>query len=174
MSIRLVVPTIEHKESALDFKQEFIVNGESVINGSELLDQMEEYEEWLTAVTNNAHSETVNPEWVLTDTFFAVDDLDTIVGIVDLRHELKGFLLDFGHCGYSVRPTQRRQGYATEMLKLILNVAYASGMDQLQLSVERHNKASVKTIIANGGVYERTFELDGEPVDVYVIKTGGA
>ena len=80
MSIRLVVPTREHEEKAIDFKNEFIRNGETVINGSEMLDHIEEYDIWLASVTNNAKKETVNPDWVLTDTFFALDDNDKIIG----------------------------------------------------------------------------------------------
>ena len=46
--------------------------------------------------------------------FFAVDN-DRIVGIIDFRHTLNDFLKDLGHCGYSVRPSERRKGFATEM-----------------------------------------------------------
>jgi predicted acetyltransferase len=42
-------------------------------------------------------------------------------------------------------------------------------MDKLRLSVERSNEPSVKTIIKNGGKYERSFFFDGEEADVYVI-----
>ena len=70
-----------------------------------MLDHMDSYEAWLKSVTDNVNPETVNPEWVVTDTYFAVDEQDKIVGIIDLRHELKGFLVDFGNTGYSVRPS---------------------------------------------------------------------
>lgn len=169
MSIRLVVPTREHEEKAIDFKNEFIRNGETVINGSEMLDHIEEYNIWLASVTNNAKKETVNPDWVLTDTFFALDDNDKIIGIIDLRHELKGFLIDFGNSGYSVRPSERRKGYATEMLSLLKGVAKSSGLKALQLSVERTNEPSIKTIVKNGGKYQRSFTFQGEEADVYLV-----
>lgn len=102
--IRLVRPNKEHESQAWDFKQEFFNNNEMIINGSELLDKMDSYEEWLVSVTNNVSEKTVNSAWVVTDTFFAVDESDKIVGIIDLRHTLNDFLKDFGNCGYSVRP----------------------------------------------------------------------
>ena len=167
--ITLKRPIKEYESKAVAFKQEFIDNGETTINGSELLDQMDSYDEWLRSVTANTSPDTVNPSWVVTDTYFAFDENDSIVGIIDLRHELNDFLIDFGNSGYSVRPSERRKGYATEMLRLILDRARETGMDKLQLSVERSNEASVKTITKNGGKYERSFTFEGEEADVYII-----
>ncbi len=153
-------------------KQELFDNGETTIIGSELLDHTDSYDEWLKSVTDNTSSDTVNPSWVVTDTFFAFDENNRIVGIIDFRHELNDFLKDFGNCGYSVRPSERRKGYATEMLKLVLEHARQIGMDKVQLSVERSNEASVKTITKNGGKYERSFEFENEKADVYMINIG--
>lgn len=170
MDISLVKPTIELKEKALNYRQEHFDYGEKIINGSELFDQTDLYEDWLIAVTDNTNLQTVNPNWVVTDTFFAVDnDTQRIVGIIDLRHTLKGFLIDFGNCGYSVRPSERRKGIATYMLKQLLAVAKQTGLAELHLSVEQDNIASIKTITKNGGIYERSFEYEGTLVDIYQI-----
>ncbi|WP_081673481.1 GNAT family N-acetyltransferase [Butyrivibrio sp. FC2001] len=167
--ITLRKPIKKYESEAMAFKQEFLNNGEPVINGSELLDQMESYDEWLKSVTDNTSSETVSPSWVVTDTYFAFDDNDRLVGIIDLRHELNDFLKDFGNCGYSVRPSERRKGYATQMLELVIWRAAEVGMDKLQLSVEKSNTASIKTITKNGGKYARSFTFEGEEADVYFI-----
>ncbi len=113
--IQLVRPTEAMKEQAIEFRQEFFEHGEFVINGSELFDKTDDYAEWCRSIDVNTKEETVNPNWVITDTFFAVDD-DRIVGIIDFRHTLNDFLKDLGHCGYSVRPSERRKGFATEMM----------------------------------------------------------
>lgn len=127
------------------------------------------YEDWLLSVTDNTDKETVNPDWVVTDTFFAVDEADRVIGIIDLRHTLNAFLKDLGNCGYSVRPTERKKGYATQMLHLLLEVAGNAGLRELHLSVERDNLPSIKVITRNGGVYERSFEFEGQQADVYKI-----
>ena len=65
------------------------------------------------------------------------------------------------------RPSERRTGFATEILRQLLEVAKKTGKNELYLSVERKNEPSVKTITRNGGVYERSFEIDGEQADIY-------
>ncbi len=126
MKIKLVKPTIELKDGALEYRQEHFNNNELIINGSELFDKIDSYEEWLERITNNSKIDTVDSNWVLTDTFFAIREEDNkIIGIIDLRHDLNDFLKNFGNSGYSVRPSERRKGYATEMLRMLLE--YAKG-----------------------------------------------
>lgn len=168
--IILVRPTLEWKEKALAYRKEHFQQGEMIICGSELFDKTESYEEWLTLVTRNADPKTVSENWVVTDTFFAVRESDNrIIGMIDLRHTLNEFLKDLGNCGYSVRPSERRKGYATEMLCKLIGEARAAGMKDLQISVEKENTASRKVIEKNGGVYERSFSYENEIADIYRI-----
>lgn len=124
----------------------------------------------MNKVTANANRKTLDPNWVLTDTFFAIKEADhKIVGIADLRYELNDFLKDFGNCGYSVRPSERKKGYATEILRQICMIAKEHGLKQLQLSVENNNVASIKTIEKNGGCYHRSFLFENELASIYLI-----
>lgn len=171
--IRLVRPGPEHEAQALAFREEFFARGERVISGSGRLDQIDSYREWLAGVTRNACPETVSPDWVLTDTFFALDGQGELAGIIDLRHVLNDFLADLGNCGYSVRPSRRGRGYAGEMLRLVLAQAKGAGLSELHLSVERDNLPSVKVLQKNGGIYERSFSHQGKAADVYRFQLTG-
>ena len=169
--IILVRPKKDMEIQALAFRQEHFDAGELVINGSELWDKIESYEEWRCGVEKNTDPETVDKNWVVTDTFFAIRKRDNqIIGMIDLRHTLNDFLKDFGNCGYSVRPSERKKGYGTAMLHQLLEVASQQGMTEVQLSVERSNTASVHVIVKNGGVYERSFLYEGHEADIYRIK----
>ena len=168
--IKLIKPTKELEQQALEYRKEHFDFGELIINGSELFDKIEDYEEWLEKVTLNSNSDTVDDSWVLTDTYFAINTTDErIIGIIDLRYYLNDFLKDLGNCGYSVRPSERNKGYATEMLRQICDIAKEHGLSELKLSVEKNNLPSVRTIQKNGGVYSYSFKFENEEADVYII-----
>ena len=53
-----------------------------------------------------------------------------------------------------VRPSERRKGYATEMLRLALQIAGGMGIKQALLVCNKDNVGSAKTIGNNGGVLD--------------------
>lgn len=169
-NIVLKRPTLEMQGEALNYRDEHFRNKENIIHGSELLDQIEDYAVWLNMIVCNTNKQTVSKDWVVTDTFFAIRESDhKIIGVIDLRHTLNDFLKDFGHCGYSVRPSERKKGYATQMLKQLIIQAKEIGMKELQLSVMKDNIASIKTILLNGGVYTRSFQHENQIAEIYCI-----
>ena len=169
-NILLVRPNKELESQAIEYKLKHLEYGENTISGSEMWDKTDDYNAWTETITRNADKYTVNPNWVVTDTFFAIRESDNkIVGMISFRHELNDFLKDFGHSGYSIRPTERKKGYATEMLKQILGIAKQNGLKYMQLSCEKDNIPSVRTIVKNVGIYERSFEFNGEPTDIFMV-----
>jgi len=169
--IILIRPNKSLEQQAISYKKEHFDYGENTINGSEMWDKTESYDEWLKEITNNTDIKTVNPYWVVTDTFFAIREIDyKIIGIIDFRHELNDFLKDFGHIGYSVRPSERKKGYATEMLKQLLEIARQTGLSEVHLSCEKENIPSIKTILKNGASYERSFLFEDKEANVYVVR----
>lgn len=171
--LELQLPSERHRQRAAEFKQEFFDAGERVINGSALFDQMH-YDAWLANTVRNSDPKTVQDDWVVASTFFAVRASDNrIIGMIDVRRSLDSdFLANYGgHIGYAVRPSERRKGYATQMLQLALSYAKTIGLAKVMLGCYSDNAASVKTIKRCGGVLaESKPYLDGKPMQIYWIR----
>src|SRR5688572_26709861 len=73
-------------------------------------------------------------------TFWLVDANDEIVGVSNLRHRLTDSLLRFGgHIGFGVRPSARRRGYATELLRATLVEARGRGLRRVRVTRDQRN-----------------------------------
>lgn len=170
--IILELPTIKHEFIANQFKEEFFKNHEKIINGSALYDQME-YKEWLDYNKKNSSSATVSDNWVVATTFFAVRKSDNkIIGMIDIRHSLENeFLAEYGgHIGYAVRPSERKKGYAIQMLRMALEYAASIKLSKVMLCCYADNTASIKTITKCGGVFSESKKyIDGKTVNIYWI-----
>ncbi|WP_312942866.1 GNAT family N-acetyltransferase [Oscillibacter sp.] len=170
-TLLLKKPTLEIKNDALDYKDEHLQNGETELHGGALLGSLQ-YEEWLKLTLDNADEKTVHSDWVVSSTFFVIRESDNqIIGMVDIRHNLNDFLASYGgHIGYGVRPSERRKGYATAILKMALDYSKSIGLKRVMLACNKDNEASRKTIIKCGGIQEREFvHTDGKTIQIYWI-----
>ena len=88
--------------------------------------------------------------------FFCLDlDRDAFVGAVNIRHYLNDDLFQFGgHIGDGIRPSERRKGYATSMVRLALEECRKLGIPKVLMTCDRDNIGSAKSIMNNGGVLE--------------------
>ncbi len=108
-------------------------------------------------------------------TFFLLDEeRDRLLGAVNIRHYLSAYLLkEGGHIGDGIRPTERRKGYATELLRLALQECKALGIERALVVCNKDNIGSRKAIQRNGGVLENEFvNEDGEIEQRYWIQIG--
>jgi predicted acetyltransferase len=93
-------------------------------------------------------------DWVPHSTRWVVEG-DEFLGSLSLRHVLTpGLRAVGGHIGYSVRPSARGRGVATEGLRLMLPVAAGLGIDPVLVTCDDDNLASARVIERNGGVLE--------------------
>ncbi|MBO4297241.1 MAG: GNAT family N-acetyltransferase [Clostridia bacterium] len=91
--------------------------------------------------------------------FFLLDeDRNRLLGAVNIRHYLNDYLLkEGGHIGDGIRPSERRKGYATEMVRLALIECKKLGIDRVLMTCDKDNVGSAKSILKNGGVLENEF-----------------
>lgn len=105
--------------------------------------------------------------------FFLLDeDRDRLLGAVNIRHTLNEYLLQFGgHIGDGIRPSERRKGYATEMIRLALIECRKLRIDRVLMICDKDNIGSAKSILKNGGVLESEFvDEDGKTEQRYWIE----
>ena len=98
---------------------------------------------------------TPRPPGFVPDTELWWVDGDEFLGRIGVRHRLTPMLLEIGgHIGYDVRPSARRRGHATEMLRQALGVARELGIDPSLVTCDVGNIGSRTVIERNGGVFE--------------------
>ena len=111
-------------------------------------------------------------KYIPASTFFCLDtERNRFVGAVNIRHYLnESLLLNGGHIGDGVRPSERRKGIATEMIALALKECRKLGIDRVLLVCNKDNIGSAKSIIRNGGVLENEINVNGKVQQRYWIQ----
>ena len=138
------------------------------MDGTGGLSQFDDPQEWIGFLAKHRDPKTL-PEGRVpaTQLIFVREEDRKIVGMIDIRHTLNGYLEKFGgHIGYSVAPSERRRGYATQMLKAALPVCKRLGIGKVLITCVKGNEGSRRTILNNGGVYESSVYEPDEKVEL--------
>jgi len=113
------------------------------------------FREYVEMLRQRALEEGVRPEGWVPDTLLWYVDGTEWIGRLDIRHRLSPQLIEVGgHIGYDVRPSMRRRGHATAMLRDSLPIAARLGISPALVTCRVDNIGSRKVIQANGGVLE--------------------
>jgi predicted acetyltransferase len=106
------------------------------------------------------------PEGYVPETFFYLWKDDMIVGEFRIRHFLCESLIEgAGHIGYFIGKEYRGRGYATEGLRLLLELARKIvPEEEIYLRVNKDNPASLKVMLKNGG------RIDHEDETKYYVR----
>jgi predicted acetyltransferase len=97
------------------------------------------------------------PAGKVPSTEYWLEDGGNIVACVRLRFRLTaGLEQEGGHIGYDVRPTMRRRGYGTHLLRLALPVLREHGIRRVRITCDEDNIGSATIIEKNGGVLSGT------------------
>ena len=149
--MKFIAPTMEYDDAIQAFRKEYLADGGSM-DGSTHLRKSDNTREWLNQL---------EPD---TSTFIYLKEDCTMVGIIEIRHIFNKYLeLYGGHIGYCVRPSERKKGYASQMLALALKECSRLKIKDVLITCLKDNEASRRTIVKNGGIFESTvFEPESE------------
>ena len=153
----LTEPTTEYSRQIQSYRKEFLECGDSM-DGTGDLRQFDDPRDWIDYLDKHKDPQTVPEGRVPSTQFIFIREEDKkIVGMIDVRHYLNDYLEKYGgHIGYSVAPSERRKGYATQMLKLVLPECAKLGIGRVLITCVQGNEGSKRTILNNGGIFEST------------------
>ncbi len=150
--MKLIEPTMEYDRQIQAFRREYLACGGSM-DGSSSLRRFDKTRDWLDQI------EPFTAQYI-----YIREEDDRMVGVIQIRQRFNEFLEKYaGHIGYCVCPSERRKGYATQMLSRALPECGRLGIHDVLVCCLVGNEASRRTILNNGGVYESTvFEPRGQ------------
>jgi len=168
--LKLILPTPKYEKQILDYRKEFIENGDSM-DGTAGLGDIETFNEWYSILCDNSKEETLIYGFVPATLYLAISNDDgRLIGMINIRHCLNNYLLNFGgHIGYSIRKSERQKGYATEMLGLALKECEKLKLEKILMTCTKNNIASAKTMINNGAKFENEVPKGNEIIQRYWV-----
>ncbi len=150
-------PTKADMDEIEAFKQEFAAYN-SGMDGTGILVNST-VQEWLDYI--DKMEDRNNPNSVPCFQYGLFQEDGRLLGMLQIRERLLGYLVEFGgHIGYCVRPTERRKGYAKDMLTRGLQLCREKGLEKVMITCLEDNIGSAKTIEACGGIFEKVIYDD--------------
>ncbi len=159
MNIKLVKLSHEYKQHLVDMMDEWLAVEQDFSPYMIRRNDHHDFDHYL----ENLETKEETVDRVPDSTFFCLDmDRNIFVGAINIRHYLNQNLLNTGgHIGDGVRPSERRKGYATNMIRLGLEECRKLGIEKVLITCDKTNIGSAKSIINNGGVIENEVIEDG-------------
>ncbi len=155
-SIKLTRPSLQYKDTFINGLKEYQAEGGfPTVDAEERRTNFAEYVERLAQEFKDGRNEGEEKSHM--EHLWLVDG-DRYIGTVLLRHQLDSSSRNIGgNISYEIRPTERRKGYGTEILKLSLLEAKEIGLEKVLLTCDEDNIASKKIILKNGGVEDEPY-----------------
>ena len=138
--------------------EEFLLvlgQGEKGFGGTEVADGKLSLGEYLTYLVEQPDPSKTPQHRVPQTTFWILNESESVVGMLRMRHYLNDKLLHHGgHIGYYIQPLYRRKGYGKNALRLALIELARLGEKRAVLTVDADNYSSIRVIEYNGGKLE--------------------
>ena len=165
--MRLIKMEEQYKEQLFFLFFEWYAAGEKIVPYAIRKVDYHDFEQYLESLEIKDASDGKVPD----STFFALDEeRNILLGAVNIRHYLnEALLLNGGHIGDGIRPSERLKGNATQMIGLALEECRKLGLDKVLMVCDKENIGSAKSIMKNGGVLENEIVVDGVTEQRYWI-----
>lgn len=168
MKLKLVKASHRYRNLITDMLNEWNASGEKIIPYAIRRIDYHDFDYYLENLEVKDAKDGLVPD----STFFCLDEeRNIIVGAVNIRHYLnESLLLNGGHIGDGVRPSERRKGIATKMIALALDECRKLGINRVLMVCDKENIGSAKSIRNNGGILENEIKADGVTEQRYWIE----
>ncbi len=159
--VKLVAPSVEYAKTVLETLAEYAEHGMDHEYENQSVAAVD-FPRFVRELQRSGSGECQEPNTVPESYFWLIDDEGQHVGDVSVRHYLSERLLrEGGHVSYTVRPSQRRKGYGTALLQLILPKAAGLGLRRVLVLCYEDNSPSIKIIERMGGRLEDRIIAEG-------------
>ena len=153
-ALALIRPNAHLRDAYRALIAEFVAHGDTLVPFTLAFDNTD-FDAFLSKLGGCARGVGVPDGFVAHSTFWLVRGRTEVVGVSNIRHSLTPALLrEGGSIGYGIRPTARRQGLGTAILRLSLLRAAELGLSRVLVTCGKQNVASSGAILRNGGVLE--------------------
>jgi len=166
-NLELRILNVDDKDAYDIFVAEMLkTDGTITPSNAEMHEGEDSFQQWLERAAKNSRGEDLKDGRVPSTTFYLFRENEPkILGAIDVRHEDNEMILKkFGHIGYGIAPSERRKGYATEMLQMALEFCKTLEIDKVLVCCHKDNLGSAHTIINNGGVLESELVEDNNEI----------
>ncbi len=165
MNLKLVKPDLPYYEQYNEMMKEWIKSNTQIAPW--FLDKpfgnIEDFANFIQML-DNCENANLNEKYSSASSYFVLDGNNRLIGATSLRHYLTvdGFN-SWGHIGYGVRPSERLNGYATQMLNIMLEEAKNRKINKVLIGVHKSNVGSRRVVEKCHGILENIVEDSENP-----------
>lgn len=148
MNLYLIKPDLYYFDPYNAMMKEWIESGTQIAPWflDKPFEHLEDFSKYVQMLDQCEHGH-LDQKYASTTSYLVVDEESRLIGATSLRHYLtaEGYS-SWGHIGYGVRPSERRKGYGTCMLNMMLDEAKNRKIDPVLVSCHTSNIGSRRII----------------------------
>lgn len=168
-SLKLIEPDLTMGAEHAEMLNEWLRAGESLVPFTLKYDTSD-FQQYVRLLSDLRKGIGIPETFVPHSTFWMINRNRKIIGVSNVRHYLNERLMaEGGHIGFGIKPSERKKGYGTEILRLTLIKAGKMKIEDVLVTCDKENTGSSKIIIKNGGQFWKEHIFEGRIIQNYWI-----